>query len=126
MVDMEQLTIAALSLYAIIFIALAILLPAAIIFNFNVGKKPRQKLAQQLDQLRISKMIKALGIDATQYLHKEHIHTINTQMARCSECGNTARCDDELDSGKVNITNIAYCNNEVALKDIIIRQEQAQ
>lgn len=123
---MENISLAALGIFTILLVLSAVLIPAAIIFNLKAGLKYREKLAQQLHQLRISKMLNALGIDITQYLHQEQVNEIRTQMDRCSECQNTDQCDDQLDKGSVAANEIAYCNNEEALQAIATRQQQSR
>ena len=121
---MEYLSIAAIGLYGILFVTMAIVIPTAIIFNIRAGIRYRKRLAQRLNQLRISGMLNALGIDVNQYLHQEYIHEINNHMTRCSECENTDQCDRELATGNVDTGNISYCNNEAELQEIAARQKQ--
>jgi len=121
---MEYASIAAVAIYGILFVAMVVIILTSIIFNIKAGVKYRKKIAQQLEQLRMSKMLHALGIDTTQYLHKERISEINTQMSRCSECENTDQCDEDMASGNFDPDSISYCNNEESLKAIAEKQKQ--
>lgn len=87
--------------------------------NVITGIKFRSALARKLHQLRLNRMLTALGIDLNIYLHHEQIVDIENQMSKCSACGNTEICDDQLASGQVNTDNIDYCNNEESLKEIV-------
>jgi hypothetical protein len=96
-------------------------LPVAIVFNTRSGMKYRQALAQQLNHLRLGKMLTALGIDRDSYLSSERVVDIHEQMERCSTCANTENCDKQLDEATVNADTIDYCNNEASLQKIARR-----
>jgi len=97
---------------------LAVLLFTAIIFNMKKGRKYRQALAKRIEQLRLNKMLTALGIDPNAYLHDQHITDIHSHMERCEACENTAECDETLSTNKINPTEIGFCNNEQSLQKI--------
>jgi len=121
---MEYASLIAIGIYIIVFVAIMIIIPSAIIFNFKIGRKYREKLAQRLNSLRIHKMLAALGIDSAEYLHKEQVHEINSHLSRCASCDNTEKCDEELEAGKVEVGNISYCNNEESLQKILTEKER--
>ncbi|MCW8963428.1 MAG: DUF6455 family protein [Gammaproteobacteria bacterium] len=121
---MEYASIAAVAIYSILFVAMVVIILTTIIFNIKAGVKYRKNIARQLDQLRMSKMLRALGIDTTQYLHQERISEINMQMNRCNECQNTDQCDEDMATGNIDPGNISYCNNEESLKAIAEKQKQ--
>ncbi len=115
--DIISLTIAGLfTLLTGAFIALLVL---AIVFNVTAGQRYRENLAQKLDQLRLGKMLSALGIDTEVYLHSERILDIHQQMNRCSSCVNTDQCDDQLSDGAVGADEIDFCNNERSLQEML-------
>jgi len=87
--------------------------------NVIVGMEFRKRLAQQVNALRLNKMLAALGIDVNSYLHKERIIDIEQQIDKCSSCQNTETCDDQLAKGTITAGNIDYCNNEEALQQIV-------
>lgn len=122
---MEFLSIIVLGLMIALLIAISILIPAMIVFNIKAGEKYRENLAEQLSQLRINRMLGALGIDVNRYLHQQHVHEIHQHMNRCESCENTDQCDQELNNNQVDPANIAYCNNDEALNKIVSKQEQA-
>lgn len=98
-----------------------ILLTASIIFNTRSGMKYRQKLAEQLERLRLGKMLSALGIDMDSYLSSERVVDIHKQMDRCNACSNTGECDTQLAQGGVDAGSIDYCNNEASLHKLTER-----
>jgi hypothetical protein len=87
--------------------------------NVIVGMEFRKRLAQQVNALRLNKMLAALGIDVNSYLHKERVIDIEEQINKCSSCQNTETCDDQLAKGTITAGNIDYCNNEEALQHIV-------
>jgi hypothetical protein len=97
---------------------LTVLLFTAIIFNMKKGRKYRQALAQKIQQLRLNRMLTALGIDPNVYLHDEQITDIHKHMERCEACENTEQCDEALSTNKLNPTEIDFCNNEQSLQKI--------
>lgn len=99
-------------------ILLSILLFVAIIFNMKSGRKYRQALAKKVEQLRLHKMLLALGIDPNAYLHDEHITDIYRHMERCEACKNIEQCDESLSTNDVNPEEISFCNNEQSLRKI--------
>jgi hypothetical protein len=82
------------------------------------GRKYRQALAKKVEQLRLNKMLIALGIDPNAYLHDEHITDIHKHMERCEACENIEECDEALSTNNVNPDEISYCNNEQSLQKI--------
>ncbi len=101
-----------------------VLLPVAIIFNTRAGMKYRQTLAEQLERLRLGKMLTALGIDTDSYLSSERVVAIREQMDRCNDCTNTGECDTRLAEGTVDTGSISYCNNEASLQEIARQQKE--
>ena len=120
---MNLVSLIATGLFGLLMAAFAGLLFAAIVFNLNVGRKYRETLARDIDKLRLSRMLTALGIDVTSYLHSERIVDIQQQMGRCSDCGRTAECDDRLAHGEVDAADIGFCNNEQSLHKILERDK---
>ena len=99
-------------------LAFAVMLVSAIVFNMKSGKKYRGSLARRIDQLRLSKMLSALGIDINSYLHTQGIVDIQKHMDRCSACENTSTCDEQLATGDIKASAIEFCDNEKALQEI--------
>ena len=100
----------------------SILLFSTIIFNMKVGVRYRARLAQQLDSLRLSKMLTALGVDTNTYLHNQRVVDIKNHMERCLQCDNTDQCDDNIEENNISTENISYCKNEESLKDVILNE----
>lgn len=111
-------SVASILLLGMLLLIFTVLLPAAIIFNTRAGMKYRQVLAERLHQLRLGKMLAALGIDTDSYLSTEHVVDIHRQMKRCNNCTNTVECDTRLSEDTVDVDDIDYCNNEASLQKI--------
>ena len=105
-------------LLGLLMVIFTILLPVAIIFSTRSGIKYRQALAEQLDQLRLGKMLTALGIGTDRYLSRVREVDIHKQMGRCTACANTEECDTHLAEGATDADSIGYCNNEASLQKI--------
>ncbi len=67
-------------------------------------------------------MLSALGVDVDAYLHSERIVDIHEQMKRCSDCAQTAECDEKLSSGAVDPDGIAFCDNEESLREMLDKE----
>jgi hypothetical protein len=105
-------------------VALGVLLPLAIVFNVKAGRKYRKQLAKNIHNLRLNKMLAALGIDTAEYLHSERVVDIHEQMTRCGECQNIETCDETL-AGEVDADKIEFCNNETALRALVNKNRAA-
>jgi hypothetical protein len=121
---MNLISIVIGGLLAVLTLAFTVLLASAIVFNLNAGKKYRKSLANSVDQLRLSKMLTALGIDVDTYLHTERIVDIQQHMDLCSACENLEKCDDQLAKGTIDANDISFCNNEQSLQEIARKKSQ--
>jgi len=119
---MNAFSVIVVTLLGLSLAVFAVSLFLAIVFNVRIGIKYREPLARKLHALRLSKMLSALGISTTEYLHTENIVTINEQMERCSECVNTEECDDNLSNDNIDVDGIDFCNNESSLKDMVSKK----
>lgn len=115
---MNTLSVASLLLLGILITCFVILLTFAIVFNTRAGMKYRAVLAKQLDQLRLGKMLTALGINTSSYLARVRAVDIQQHMERCADCTNTQECDTQLTEENINTGSIGYCNNEASLQKI--------
>ena len=106
-------------LLGILITVFVVFLFTAIIFNMKTGERYRSMLANKLVNLRLNKMLGALGVDVNTYLHNESIVDIQNQMARCTECENTDQCDDRLSNNEIAAADIDFCNNEKELQEIV-------
>ena len=122
---MNLMSMILFGLLGLLLVAFAVLLVAAIVFNLNIGKRYRRHLAQDLDKLRLSGMLAALGLDINSYLHSERVVDIENQMKRCSDCAQTSECDDRLAGGDVGPDKIAFCDNESSLRDLLDKEKSA-
>ena len=115
---MNLLSLIVAGLLTVLTLAFATMLVSAIIFNLQAGKKYRRSLAKRIDQLRLSRMLSALGIDVNSYLHTQGIVDIQKHMDLCSACENTDTCDEQLADGHVKVADIDFCSNEKSLQEI--------
>ena len=87
--------------------------------NVKNGMLFRTLLAKRVGNLRLGKMLTALGINVDKYLHEEKVLDIEAQIERCTACENTDTCDDNLQNDAISIDTIDYCNNESDLKSML-------
>ncbi|MDB4409783.1 DUF6455 family protein [Gammaproteobacteria bacterium] len=112
------ISMTSLLLLALLMLSFILLLSVAIVFNTRAGMKYRETLAAQLEQLRLGKMLTALGIDTDSYLSRERAVDIRQHMQRCNSCSNTQECDSRLAVNNVDTETIDYCNNEASLRKL--------
>jgi hypothetical protein len=112
-------------LLSLLLVTFAVLLMAAIVFNFQAGMKYRKALADKLNDFRLAKMLAALGIGIEEYLSTERVVDIHTHMTRCGACENTGACDDRLAQGRISPDDIGFCNNEESLQKLARTREHA-
>lgn len=112
------LTLIAASAFSVVLATFIVLLTLAIVFNVKAGRRYRKTLAKKIDTLRLSKMLAALGIDASVYLSTVPTVDINNHMERCTSCTNTEECDDKLRTGNIDTDGIGFCNNEDSLREL--------
>lgn len=106
-------------LLALLMLYLLVRLPLAILSNLRAGHRFREGLAQALDELRLARMLKYLGIDSTTYLHKEESLEIRKHMERCDNCDNKSQCDQTLaEDAPAEVESLGFCANIDDLKNI--------
>jgi hypothetical protein len=122
--DIFTLIVGTLLVVAIAYVILR--LAVVIAFNVKTGILYRRNLARKFNDLRLSRMLAALGIDINRYLHNERVIDITEQMNRCVACENTQTCDEDMLKGKVEVEHINYCNNEQTLKEMVDANKSAE
>jgi len=107
----------------LIFLTLFVLrLSYTILINLINGRKFHHALQQEFANLRLRKMLTALGISRTSYIYQSNVKDIHQQMKSCSDCEHTQECDERLASPDLDISEIDFCNNEADLK--VMKQKQ--
>jgi len=116
-VDILSLIITAL--LVVLMLYLLVRLPLAILGNLRAGHRFREGLAQALDELRLARMLKYLGIDSAAYLHKEKALDIQNHMDRCDNCDAKSRCDEALtETATPDVESLGFCANIDDLKEM--------
>lgn len=113
-----MITIINFIIYAVIAIAFLVLSISFLVLitrNMRQGRVVRELLAERVETLRMSKMLRALGIDFSQYLHTVPLNKINDSMNKCESCPTIEQCDDELKGGAIKAENIDFCPNQECL-----------
>jgi hypothetical protein len=77
--------------------------------NMRQGREFRKNLAQSLQQLRMSKVLSALGLDSNAYLHKSSVHNIKQHMSKCENCSTTGACDEKLSQPTIQHVELEFC-----------------
>lgn len=104
-----------LVLLAIAFAVLVIGFLMLITRNVIQGRVVRHKLAERVESLRMSKMLSALGIDFSSYLHQVPLNKINESMNKCDDCSTLDQCDDKLQQEIIEPEEIDFCPNQECL-----------
>ena len=112
------ISLTSLLLLTLLMASFIILLSTAIVFNTRAGMKYRTTLAARLEQLRLGKMLAALGIDTDSYLSRQRAVDIHQHMQRCTSCTSTQECDSRLTDENVDTETIDYCNNGASLRKL--------
>ena len=116
---MDLLSLIITLLLATLMLYLLVRLPLAILGNLRAGHRFREGLAQALDDLRLARMLKFLGIDQATYLHREEALDIKKQMERCDSCDAKSRCDEVLaEAATPDMDSLGFCANIDDLKEM--------
>lgn len=116
---MDLISLIITLLLAGLMLLLIVWLPLAIMGNLRAGHRFREGLAGALDQLRLSRMLRHLGIDSSVYLHREPGVDIKRHMERCDACDAKARCDQTLEQdAPADAEALGFCANIEDLKRI--------
>jgi len=110
-------------LFFLLLISVVVVLPIAIVFHVKAGIGYRKKLARRIHQLRLGKMLTALGIDTGDYIQTENLHDLKEQLEKCGTCENTAECDEKTAAGDISPENIEYCRNEKSWQKLVDEQK---
>ncbi len=113
-----------MSITQTLIIVFFILLATAITFGLfraitkssQQGETFYQKLTDRIGQLRMHKMLQALGINEKEYTRSNQVNEIEMHINRCRDCGNTEQCDAELESGEVKHADQYYPTNYDVLR----------
>ena len=83
--------------------------------NMRQGRVFRRNVAQHIETLRMGKMLGALGIDTSAYLHDLPMHQVNAEVKLCQSCENTGTCDDKLQNDSLTPDDVDFCPNQQSL-----------
>lgn len=101
-------------------LALIVWMILAIARNYRDGREFRRRIAQRLQDLRMHRMAKALGLDVERCLHDEMIVRIEENMRRCKACDEIEACDEKLAKGVALSTDeIGFCPNRDCLAEYV-------
>lgn len=104
-----------MAVMAIAFIVLSVGFVLLITRNVKQGRVVRHKLAERVESLRMSKMLAALGIDFSSYLHQIPLNKISESMNKCDDCSTLDQCDDKLQQEIIKPEEIDFCPNQECL-----------
>ncbi len=107
---MQFVTIIAIAAFVIASVYMIFSLPVAIFRSMQRGPRFRAALAKRLGELRLPRMLGALGIQHDRYLAQHRVVDVETHMKNCRQCDETRRCDADLDRGRLTDDG-AYCPN---------------
>ena len=108
---MNLLTIIYGLLFGTLLIGTAFVLFTRIVVNFHRGQRVRARLAEKIASLRLGQMLEKRQINTNRYLAKTAFHSVMTQISRCEQCQQTARCDRYLNQSNNSAIDVAFCPN---------------
>ena len=104
--------------FILLTIVITIGLFRAVTKSSQQGETFYQKLSERIGQLRMHRMLQALGINEKEYTRSNQVNEIEMHINRCKDCGNTEQCDSELEGGEIKHAD-QYCpNNEDLLRSV--------
>lgn len=106
-----------LSVVALALALFAVSLAWAILHNLREGQSFRLQLARRLEQLRLPRLMRMLGLDPERYLHQERIVNVERHMRACAGCPETRRCDQALEQNQPDAV-ADYCANYPDLRKL--------
>ncbi len=92
--------------------------------NVKQGRVVRQKLAKRVESLRMTKMLRRLGLDFNQYLHTVPLNKVSDSMGKCESCPTTEICDEKLKQESLEIQDIDFCPNQKCLGKFSTQKDQ--
>ena len=87
--------------------------------NNKVGGMP---VTSEINQLRMHKMLKKVGIDIDSFVDLFPPLKISQGVERCQSCDALDACDQHLDQAKVSVEDIDYCPNQILMMSFILRE----
>jgi hypothetical protein len=109
---MEIISFILLGVLGLAIVTISVFFVLIISKNMKNGRKFRRDLAQRLNQLRMTKLLTALGLDFDIYLHQVPVHKITQSMSKCESCVTTSACDEKLSQPAIQQTDIEFCPNQ--------------
>ena len=123
---MDMITMIVGSALGLLLVVFLMRLSYTIMINLVNGRKFHHSLMQEFDNLRLSKMLTAVGINKTGYIYQTNVNEIKQHMKSCESCDNTDACDDKLSKPEIDVNEISFCNNEAQLKEILTANQTDQ
>jgi hypothetical protein len=93
--------------------------------NRQQGRIYRRELAHNAKEVRMSKLVNALGHDFNVYLHQVPVLNIKQSMAKCQNCDTTSSCDEKLNQTTLNASEISFCPIHDSLVELTESSRQA-
>ena len=91
--------------------------------NVLTGQSFHDSLIAQISNIRMGRMMDALGINKEKYVHQESVLDITHHIDTCDACDNTDQCDEKLDSDSIRVEDIKFCGNESSMVEITFKQK---
>ncbi|MEN8176199.1 MAG: DUF6455 family protein [Pseudomonadota bacterium] len=115
-----------IALLGIITLAIAVMVPYSIQRNYRHGLGFRERLLARAEKLRISRMLKALGVDTDACLHQAPVVEIEQNLRNCEGCQDTEICDDALQSANLEIREVSFCPNQACFEKYVPSEKTPQ
>ena len=106
---MEFISYILLAVLALAMIMMSVFFVLLISKNMQNGRTFRRNLKQQLKPLRMTEVLKALGLDFDRYLHQSPVQQINQDISACKNCQTTSVCDEKISKAPAQNIDFNFC-----------------
>lgn len=106
---MQIISFILLAILGIAMLMISVFFVLLISKNMQNGRTFRRNLAKSIEQLRMTRVLKVLGLDFDIYLHKSTVQQITQNMSACENCQTTSVCDEKLSNASVEQVELDFC-----------------
>lgn len=115
---MSAFSILVLFVLAISMLAIGVSLTYAMVNNFNNGKRHRQNLDNNINNLRYAKVLTFFGINKSEFIHKVPLVEIENGIRACMSCKQIEQCDKTFEeTGIFDDGALAFCPNSASIQN---------
>lgn len=77
--------------------------------NMQHGRMARKHVTEHANSVRMSKMLSAMNLELSDYLHLLPLTTVNKSLVLCESCEKASQCDKALAQGSSDLDSVTFC-----------------